>query len=57
MPDSGQEVDSDYISSSTTTAGEKPAPPAPPEIEMEKYGTGKPVRKVVRAKITHGSQS
>lgn len=53
--DSKYKIQSKYIekSSKTTVAEEKEEKEAI-KVETEKYGTGKPKRTIIRAKITHG---
>ena len=50
-------VKTDYDTGGTSTTVDSPAaPPQLPDIEPAKYGTGKPTRVIIRAKITHGSE-
>lgn len=54
----GSEVKTDYDVGGSSTAIEVPEEPTQtPEIEPGKYGTGKPRRVIIRAKITHGSDN
>lgn len=50
------QIETDYIKEGSTTAAEPSMPPDPHEIEVEKYGDGKPKRIVIRARITHGNK-
>lgn len=53
MPGEQNEVKSDYTRTETaTSAGSRPTPEPPPRVEIEKYGSGKPRRVVIRARIT-----
>ena len=53
MPGKENDVRSDYVNVSETSAERLlPAPKADAGAEMKRYGTGKPVRLVIRARIT-----
>jgi len=71
MPGQGNETVMDFPNGDQPTTAEIPAPtssqqveaeppglasPQDPDVEVEKYGTGKPKRIVIRAKITHGNK-
>jgi len=55
------EVKTDYdiggSSTSTDTVPTAPELSGSPEVEIHKYGTGKPKRIIVRAKISHGKEN
>ena len=52
------EVKSDYDAGGSTTTGAAHVVPAQePTIEPAKYGTGKPKRVVIRARVTHGTEN
>jgi hypothetical protein len=56
------EIKNDYDTGGSSTTSDTPQTLEPVvdavvhEIEVQKYGTGKPKRLVIRAKITHGRQ-
>ena len=56
MPSKRIQIETDYIEEESTTAAEPSMPPDPQEVEVEKYGDGKPKRIVIRARITHGNK-
>jgi hypothetical protein len=52
------EVKTDYDTGASSTTGPAPVEYAEgPTIETGKYGTGKPTRVVIRAKVTHGGEN
>ena len=53
----GQEITTDYDKGGSSTSAEKPRPEKPLELseEVRRYGTGKPRRVIIRARVAHGS--
>jgi hypothetical protein len=51
-------IKTDYDTGGSSTTGAAPVEKVQqPSIEPSKYGTGKPKRVVIRAKVTHGGEN
>ena len=50
------EVPTEYADSESSTTTQAPEPSVELDVEVEKYGTGKPRRTLIRARIAHGNE-
>jgi hypothetical protein len=55
MPEKSEKIESKYLSGAPETTGGVPPSPPSEELDVKRYGTGKPERRVIRAKITNGN--
>lgn len=57
MQNNEMHIESDYADDSNETRTVRSGSPSDEfEIEMQKYGTGKPTRRVIRARMAHGDE-